>query len=889
MNKGGNYMWKINKLHLKNFTYIYSGMSKYDLEIDFSDNDNIINIFIGKMGSGKSAILGHLQPFSTYGTLDSRNQNSQILEEVDGLKEIEYIHDDDIYNIQHKYIWNKNTKSHNTKSYIQINGKEMNPNGNSNSFKEIIKAEFGIEQNFLKLLRLGPNVTNLIEMKYTERKNFIFSLLPESEIYNTLYKKLSEELRGLNSKISILSNKLINLSADNIDSMKVELEDTNKELLSIDNELNELNSEIYTLQGKISVILNNKSIDEYTSSINTLEEDISELKDSIIDIKISIKNGTSTSIEDISKNIGKLDYRKKQIDERLLEIEDIINNLNTEYNKLKDIKAISNNEYHMNQLRDVYNDLKEKYDYYTEKLNNFECKYSYQYLATFIDDLNIVKDKIEELSEYNKESINFIIKHSENLSSYATNKINILTGRKINLQKEVNNYIYSADYTPSISMYRPPFCPTDSCPYYTTHPCKMKKDNKDESKLEDLKNKILSLDVEIEKYTELPILQKKYQSFMSIWNKSYDVLNELNCLNSNSVYLILTNLKYTINWYNHNKLIDILEKCKMREEYYEVKERMLSVKNELTDLENSTDSNIDDKIDTNRSEYNKIYNELVSLGEEKVNITNQLSILEEAYNDAQYVEKYKNDLIDKERLLESYNRELSIRKDNLLIIDEYNTVINKNKYSIQNINTNKTILVNKADKLKLTINDIEYSKKEYEDYNNDREILREIISATSAKDGIPLVLIKVFLDNCKEIVNELISDVFDDNLEILDFVLTDTEFKIPYMCNGMVIDDIESASQGQRSIISIALSFALIRQSMFDYNIMLLDEIDGPLYKKDRDKFISILFKQINAINANQVFLITHNNTFEGSPVNILMTTEEVIDKSNKQKIYHLY
>lgn len=105
-----------------------------------------------------------------------------------------------------------------------------------------------------------------------------------------------------------------------------------------------------------------------------------------------------------------------------------------------------------------------------------------------------------------------------------------------------------------------------------------------------------------------------------------------------------------------------------------------------------------------------------------------------------------------------------------------------------------------------------------------------------------------------------------------------TEFNIPYTKNGNLIKDIEKASQGEKAIISLALSFALIRQRTFRYNIMILDEVDGALYKNDRNKFIAILFKQIKAINAEQVFLISHNNTFDGYDVNIIMTTDEVVD-----------
>ena len=135
----------------------------------------------------------------------------------------------------------------------------------------------------------------------------------------------------------------------------------------------------------------------------------------------------------------------------------------------------------------------------------------------------------------------------------------------------------------------------------------------------------------------------------------------------------------------------------------------------------------------------------------------------------------------------------------------------------------------------------------------------------------------------------MISDVFGDQIEVLDFIITQDEFKIPYMINGTPVDDIAKASQGQRSIISLALSFALIRQSITKYNILLLDEMDGPLYASDRSKFLDILYKQIADIQAEQIFLVSHNNTFEGHSVNIIMTTDEHVEENGLVSVMNVY
>ena len=51
---------------------------------------------------------------------------------------------------------------------------------------------------------------------------------------------------------------------------------------------------------------------------------------------------------------------------------------------------------------------------------------------------------------------------------------------------------------------------------------------------------------------------------------------------------------------------------------------------------------------------------------------------------------------------------------------------------------------------------------------------------------------------------------------------------------------------------------------------MLLDEIDGPLDIKNRERFIRILENQIDRISSEQNFLITHNDMFSSYPVDIL-------------------
>lgn len=78
----------------------------------------------------------------------------------------------------------------------------MNVNGNVTSFKEFVKYELQIEPDYLKLIRLGSNVTSLIDLSATERKNFMSKIMDDIGIFLEYYKSVNTKLRQLDEMIS---------------------------------------------------------------------------------------------------------------------------------------------------------------------------------------------------------------------------------------------------------------------------------------------------------------------------------------------------------------------------------------------------------------------------------------------------------------------------------------------------------------------------------------------------------------------------------------------------------------------------------------------------------------------------------------------------------------
>ena len=72
---------------------------------------------------------------------------------------------------------------------------------------------------------------------------------------------------------------------------------------------------------------------------------------------------------------------------------------------------------------------------------------------------------------------------------------------------------------------------------------------------------------------------------------------------------------------------------------------------------------------------------------------------------------------------------------------------------------------------------------------------------------------------------------------------------------------------------------------MTKYDIICLDELDGPLDTKNREEFIKVLYSFIEQTNSEQIFLISHNNLFESEPIDLIMTGNVDIESFKQSNI----
>ena len=88
-------------------------------------------------------------------------------------------------------------------------------------------------------------------------------------------------------------------------------------------------------------------------------------------------------------------------------------------------------------------------------------------------------------------------------------------------------------------------------------------------------------------------------------------------------------------------------------------------------------------------------------------------------------------------------------------------------------------------------------------------------------------------------------------------------------------------STSQKCMISMILSFVILKQSSDRYSILKIDEIDGGLDTRNRLQFSIVLDRLKTILNTEQLISISHNNEIDLSNSDIILlkySGQDVID-----------
>lgn len=856
----GDEKMKIEKLILKNFAAVKNAMNANTLEIDFTQSQNKICLLIGPNGSGKTTILSMLHPFSDLGNLDIRNSNKLILENKDGYKEIQIRKNDDLYVIKHFYTAHKE-KNHSTKSYIELNGKELNVNGNVSSFKEIVKEELQIEPDYLKLIRLGSNVTSLIDLSSTERKNFMSKIMDDIGVFLNYYKNINLKLRQLNEMISHNVDKLKRLDITNKEEYQESIEKEEEELHQAEKEYQDYGNRKAIYEEKIHQLTKEHTKDEYDTLLHDSQKKLKRMQ-RVIDKMNTLESTDSQYYQD---KINELEKELVKIEANIANNEQLIHShldfLNTETEQLhlyqiqqtkekesdKEIKRMSDNiktmRKRLREYEDIIGDFKpaiEKED--LERFSRFLLAQN-QFFHTIY---NFGKPPIERVIELMIEKENvmrYINAHLIDLNNKQTDDRNTLF---------INMLVSKMDKEDETVKNCQQQCVAKDI-YYQI-----------KSLLENMEVNDKTETVEFYKnmeyvYSNLKAVLPKFKDYKDIIELLPDDIKK--DFEINTMYEHIRNLQPIYSEKNLNNLLSLTTEYtnyqNLKEDYK--KENDLRFKFASVNKDNDLESmikNIQDDIQDRRDKISQYKTKNIQFMEKKdesqlllVNCKDTKEALEEYEITKENITKYEDTLSN----IQSLSSSISKLKNDMMVLNQH--IIKERK---------------RIEDKKIYLSQYNVLEKELEKMNTIYEELTLAKRALSSKEGMPLHIIGRYLNNTEDITNELLNIAYDGKIYIDKFEITANEFAIPFFNNGVRLDDVKYASQGELSFLSIALSFALSSQALNKYNIMLLDEIDGPLDTRNREKFIKILENQIDRIHSEQNFLITHNAMFNSYGVDIL-------------------
>jgi DNA repair exonuclease SbcCD ATPase subunit len=848
---------KILYLKLTNFINIVTAFNTETIEIDFSKSNNNVVLLTGPNGSGKTSILSCLHPFPTNGNMDVRSDNPIIVPRENGYKEIHISDGDDLYVIQHFYT--RNGDKHIIKSYIQKNGVELNENGNVTSFKEIVEKELGLEQDYMKLTRLGSNVTNFIDMKRQERKNFTGKIISEADIYLSYHKKIMADKNKVNIQINHTSDLIRRLQVDDLGELKKAQKSLQHQIEDLTAKIEKANSELSVLQyqlndcGDIPAMRERiqekekelKHIQKALARASEIKISISTLKSMIEEAKIAILKAKSSLDTNIITRTGILN----QLDSIANEIDSI----RREISRIEDDQNVKDMEANIELLRETIR---------RRAKESGIAGYVRPCSKAEMEDLIKMLDKCMDilLSTYElgkgpiQKAVSFFHTKTDIEKYTRENKEKIKRNRMQSLCEQVY-----AEVSKDIGLLGPDCKNPSGCRVY------------------DFYQRIYEYatqapDKVIEDETFLAYTKMAYnniQTVLKYLRDYHDIFEKMpECIKDQ--FLMSTVLTHICNmeWIYDKDIIFHELGLITDDELQDADLEELSRQKSMLAQYKKANSNI---------EY--FQNKLEELIDSRTSLMGQLDEVKETIN------SLNREIEEKEASVSDYEDMVIAMEHEDEVETEFNDLKSKlalaSQLSLQI--KEKTSILNdlqfRKNKMSKTHQDNEFRIENYKRYKKDLDELSSkftdleyLARALSSREGIPLIFIQAYLKDIKDVANQLLDVVYDGDLHLEDFEITADEFGIPYSTKGTTVKDVIYASQGERSFISLALSFALTYKSISKYNIMLLDEIDATLDISNREKFLHVLEMQIDMIHAEQVFVISHNDMFNAYPVDIVDT-----------------
>lgn len=890
---------KFASIYLSNYIGIYNGMGLYEIHIDMTKCKNRIVIIRGDNGSGKSTLSKAMSLFP--------DPNDSFIPGLPARKEIVLIDGETFYKLSFIHGVKQNGERDTTKAYItktfQGQAVELNENGNVSSYKDILYNELGLDANFAALSQLSNDDRGLADKKPAERKRFVNSIISSLEAYNNIYKTLTKRSSNFKSMINAIVAKL-NILGDE-ESLTSSLDSLESKINSIQDLKDKAVAELANAQSTVAILDPDGSIQNINTTIvaelELAEKETTKIQ-TIIDGLISSNGIKGQDLEREYKSIIEAknsliiqnQIARKEIESLMRQREQEAEDLNRKAQKLSSLQS----EYNYETLKAKIAEYKQELESISESLKSIGIDDAMRLSKDeYILALETLKDLEGYISVF-KSSTDFSIIESIISEYLKTGKIPerkdiwVYTDHIESTNKLLDRYRTEKTILESkmglldrLSL-RPSSCKIDSCKFIE-EALEFSKTNP-KTGLENITALIYELEGEIESDKKGLENINNYNDAINRFavivrevDKNGSILSKMP--NGEIFKDKATFFERLLSGYSFEYMRSIYQYID-RANLFDVYRQTMTIYNQYLDEFKSYESkaeivdSLTEDIDRINRAINAIADKIDPINQEvfdrEVKIA-KLQELEGVY-DAIFTQTEKQ-----KPILQKISECRSKLLENNRKMNDINAALARATAAKENISQYTYALaplMKERDKVLHSVQMMKDYIKERDELQANYDFIETIKYYSSPTTGIQLVFMELYMGKIIALANELLGLLFKGQFVIQPFVINDTEFRIPCLGSGYLNDDISSMSSSQIGMISMILSFALLHHSSTKYNIIKLDEIDGPLDYNNRMYFMDVLNSIMDIMHTEQCIMISHNSELQVDNSDVILLRH---DESN--------
>lgn len=875
-------------LYVKLVGYIglYSGLGLKEIELDFSKARNKICVISGPNGVGKSTIINALNLMP--------DDNACFIPSMEASKYLKLTDGNNIYDITMHHGINSHNERTTTKISILKNGVELNPNGNVKSYKDIIQNEFELDSNYSVLSKIGGNDRGIADKTPAERKKIVSSIISSLEVYNNIYKVLNKKANTLKSFINNLGYKIQNIGSE--ESLNSALAGISIRIDNLNKELDESKTSLTKSQTIVSLADPDGSIQNRLSDLKIQSESLSEKISSLYATIKRLQDKNTKSKDDIEEAMHSRELDKTKLlaeisstSEKITSINNEIDQINIKISKTsQDINpeletTLFNTRNQMKGLTDLFHGIN------IEEVSKDEIDFVIKFCNSIVKQIDDLRE--DQNVVLFSQSCDDILSDID-LKALYNNELDRKEQTTIELDKEKDTLVRLKEdlaICKNLNI-RPDKCKIDTCAFIkdaveiSNKYGGLKKlqilEDAEEKKVEELQYRL---------HTEIEESIKNLETRLNISTRIRRIIDSINLNNEIlkkfpvsrrliDLNLFLTDLK---NQSIFAELRDMSSYQEMSNSIIEYK----SLSKVLSNLE------AEYKIQSNTQKMIEQYNK--ELEDKKSNLSELYSIFDKQRKDKEFNDgvleglqsQYKDSCALSDALKEV--EDLNSNKSN--IDKEIKSINDKMTKSLNEIN-NISNMTDRISKIENELKPLDENKKNidaqlsmlrsfqqeynaYKDQYNLIDILRKYSSPTSG--SIQSLFMSIYMDKTLDTVNKLLGMIFNGQYQILQYVINENEFRIPFVGNGMIVDDISNGSTSQVCIMGMIINLVLFTTGSTKYNIVSLDEIDGGLDHQNRYLFVNILQQICDILNIDQLFIISHSVESALQAVDVVLLSDQ--------------